>query len=178
MSWPYIISTLGELAHVFGEEGDFPEDIGEAFLDYVESEIGELHGQMCELHSCQSPIEQQFFMAWLTSYKPIGWWRLHPQRPYKINGKNYRVDFLAVLSNGHGELNDSKRKVSEVIIECDGHDFHEKTKEQAKRDKARDRVLQSTGKPVLHFTGSEIYNDAEKCVGEVIDLLVKNLKEL
>ena len=46
-----------------------------------------------------------------------------------------------------------------LIVECDGHDFHEKTKEQAKKDKQRDRYLITSGFYVLRFTGSEIWND-------------------
>lgn len=45
-----------------------------------------------------------------------------------------------------------------IAVECDGHDFHEKTKAQAQRDKKRDRDLQSIGWNVARFTGSEIFN--------------------
>lgn len=68
----------------------------------------------------------------------------------------YRVDFL-VLHNGGG-----------IVVECDGHEFHEKTKEQAAKDKARDRALQEFGFKVYHFTGSEIWRDAVKCAREVL----------
>jgi hypothetical protein len=53
-----------------------------------------------------------------------------------------------------------------LIVECDGHDFHEKTKQQAIRDKRRDRILQSLGYRVFRFTGSEIHNDAIACAVE------------
>jgi very-short-patch-repair endonuclease len=58
-----------------------------------------------------------------------------------------------------------------VIVECDGHAFHEKTKEQAARDKARDRFLMIKGWPVLRFTGSEIHRDAAACAEAVVDAL-------
>lgn len=54
-----------------------------------------------------------------------------------------------------------------LIVECDGHDFHEKTKEQAARDKRRDRTLQALGYKVFRFTGSEVYKDAIACAKEV-----------
>lgn len=60
---------------------------------------------------------------------------------------------------------------SPVFIECDGHDFHERTKEQAKRDRSRDRRSQTQGGYVLRFTGSEIWADAAKCAVEVIDFV-------
>ncbi|MDQ0062353.1 endonuclease domain-containing protein [Paenibacillus harenae] len=46
-----------------------------------------------------------------------------------------------------------------VAIECDGHEFHEKTKSQAARDKKRDREFQKEGYIILRYTGSEIVND-------------------
>jgi hypothetical protein len=54
-----------------------------------------------------------------------------------------------------------------VFIECDGHDYHERTKSQAIRDRRRDREIQNDGYPVLRFTGSEIYNDPVGCADEV-----------
>lgn len=78
----------------------------------------------------------------------------------------FRVDFLFRDSRPMTE-----NKV--VVVECDGHDFHEKTKEQAKRDKARDRWMAAQGAIILRFTGSEIFNDPEKCVEEIMDILDK-----
>lgn len=54
-----------------------------------------------------------------------------------------------------------------VAIECDGHEFHEKTKEQAARDKKRDRDIVCAGYPMLRFTGSEIYRDPVACANQV-----------
>lgn len=73
---------------------------------------------------------------------------------------NYRVDFLIKFKN----------KNRKIIIECDGHDFHEKTKEQAKHDKERDRYFIANSYEVYHYTGSEIYND--------FDNIEKQLKEI
>ena len=41
-----------------------------------------------------------------------------------------------------------------IVVECDGHDFHEKTKDQVARDKSRVRDLEIAGWRVLRFTGS------------------------
>lgn len=84
----------------------------------------------------------------------------------------YRVDFAVVISNhwigGRHQ----------VVVECDGHDFHEKTKEQAARDKLRDRELLCLGWPVMRFTGSEIHRDAAKCAEQVVDALMGFSAEL
>jgi len=63
-----------------------------------------------------------------------------------------------------------------LIIECDGHDFHERSKEQARKDKKRDRFLQSLGIPVFRFSGSEIWNNVFKCAQEVLEALYKLAK--
>ncbi len=60
-----------------------------------------------------------------------------------------------------------------VVVECDGHDFHEKTKEQAQHDKERDRRFIDLGYIVLRFTGSEIYKDPFKCASEPHRLIDK-----
>lgn len=82
----------------------------------------------------------------------------------------YKVDFFVYVIRGP--------KSKEFIIECDGHDFHEKTKEQAKHDKERDRFLQSLGYPVYRFTGSEIYNNPLSIMFEIKDIVNKYLEEL
>jgi very-short-patch-repair endonuclease len=76
---------------------------------------------------------------------------------YKIG--NYRADFLVWV--GYGD------KFRGVVVECDGHDFHEKTKEQAARDKSRDRAILESGYSVMRFTGSEIFKDPDACAKQV-----------
>lgn len=81
--------------------------------------------------------------------------------------KNYRVDFLWTRITPIEPDRKLAIPLPQIIIECDGHDFHERTKEQASRDKERDRVLQSMGFVVLRFTGSDIWKDALACVDSV-----------
>lgn len=63
---------------------------------------------------------------------------------------------------------------SPIFIECDGHDFHERTKEQAKKDRSRDRRIQGSGAFVLRFTGSEIWADPAECAIEIIDFVSRS----
>ncbi len=60
---------------------------------------------------------------------------------------------------------------STILIECDGHEFHDKTKEQAAADKARDRRVVALGHRIMRFTGSEIYASPQKCFNEVVSAL-------
>ena len=81
---------------------------------------------------------------------------------------DYRTDF-AIYDQSRKD-----RPARWIIVECDGHDFHERTKEQARRDKKRDRYMAAAGAVVLRFTGSEIWADAEACVDEVLNNLAIN----
>ena len=118
-----------------------------------------------DVDGCESPIEVMLGIAINARARYLRWrfWsQLNPQYSVSVPGGDYRVDFAVALvehatDNGVG-----------VYVECDGHDFHEKTKEQAARDKKRDRDLSTDGTPVLHFTGSEIWRNAEACAREVI----------
>ncbi|HEU4341480.1 MAG TPA: DUF559 domain-containing protein [Candidatus Binatia bacterium] len=85
--------------------------------------------------------------------------------PQVVIGK-YRVDFLAAYSLKDGYHTEVNRYF--LAIECDGHEFHEKTKEQAARDKARDRFLISQNVPVMRFSGSEIWASPQACVMEIV----------
>lgn len=80
----------------------------------------------------------------------------------------WRVDFVLHYPSLRGRDENGDPDLDCLIIECDGHDFHERTKEQAARDRARDRLAQYEGLPILRFTGSEIWNDPLGCADEVL----------
>lgn len=82
----------------------------------------------------------------------------------------YRVDFLIAYKMAATQENEPI-KYQELIVECDGHDFHDRTKEQAQRDKARDRKLQSGKRQVFRFTGSELFRKPVECAAEVFDYI-------
>jgi len=87
------------------------------------------------------------------------------QERITAGGSKYRVDFLIpVWSKNLG-------RGAEFVIECNGHEFHEKTKEQVSRDNARQRKLTNAGYVVINFSGSEIYRDPRKCVSEIKDAI-------
>lgn len=68
-----------------------------------------------------------------------------------------------------------------LVIECDGHDWHERTKQQAAYDRARDRELLSRFVFTVRFTGSEIHHSAERCAADawrVLGLLFQMLDDM
>ena len=78
----------------------------------------------------------------------------------------YTVDFV-LSQNGIGPA----QHLSPVIVELDGHDFHDKDKRQRSYEKARDRFLVKQGYKVLHFTGSDVVADPFKVAFEALDLV-------
>lgn len=111
----------------------------------------------------ESPIEAMFLRAFyfraseeIAILKNALGIRILPQERI---GK-YRVDVLFV------------RGERKLVVECDGHDFHERTKEQAATDKARDRALLAMGFAVMRFTGSEIWANPFIPAKEAIDYLM------
>jgi very-short-patch-repair endonuclease len=86
--------------------------------------------------------------------------------------EEYRVDFLIHAYDFRGRTRGGWRK---LVIECDGHEFHERTKEQAKRDRSRDRILTLQLYTVLRFTGSEIHCDPIGCAEQVFDWASRGL---
>lgn len=96
----------------------------------------------------------------------------------QVTVAGWRVDFLIhyplfglpVDQNGWPGL-------AKLIVECDGHDFHERTKEQAARDRSRDRLAQYHGLPVFRFTGSELWNDPVECATEVLSFMERDPME-
>src|ERR1044071_4389503 len=58
-----------------------------------------------------------------------------------------------------------------LIVECDGFEFHDRTKEQAARDRRRDRLMLAAGYPTIRFTGSEIHRDGAQCVADIIHVI-------
>lgn len=89
---------------------------------------------------------------------------IYIQPQFKV-GK-YRVDFLiSQVGVGPNDL------LSPVIVELDGHDFHDKNKQQRSYEKARDRFLVKSGYRILHFTGSDVAADPFKVSHEALALV-------
>jgi very-short-patch-repair endonuclease len=86
-----------------------------------------------------------------------------PQLDVAMGAKRYRLDFAFIgLAAGGRQVR--------IAVELDGHDFHERTKEQASKDKKRDRVLAANGWVVLRFTGSDVYRDPAAVLDEIVKL--------
>ncbi|MBV9851812.1 MAG: DUF559 domain-containing protein [Armatimonadetes bacterium] len=91
----------------------------------------------------------------------------HISTAYPPEAIEQRAPFIGFIA--HPELATHEKHRKQLIVECDGHEFHEKTRAQVARDKQRDRYLQKLGYKVFRFSGSEINQDAISCALEVFD---------
>jgi len=81
-----------------------------------------------------------------------------PQYKLMVDENNYRLDFALIYEKF---INDELIKEVKIAIECDGHDFHS-SKEQIRKDSIRSRKLMSNGWRVIRYSGSEIYQNANR----------------
>lgn len=72
----------------------------------------------------------------------------------KIIG-NYRADIFI------------ESKYRDIVVECDGKEFHKDKSKDAKRDE----FMRKVGITVLRFTGSEINKNAEDCAHKIIEYI-------
>jgi very-short-patch-repair endonuclease len=123
----------------------------------------------CLYTSIESPIEMVFVGCWtiLSAVRggmdDIG---IRLQHEVQAGGKTYRVDVaLAELSADFlGEAAALGVRAPRVAVELDGHEFHERTREQVAHRDARDRALQADGWTVFHVSGSVINRNPLECV--------------
>jgi len=93
--------------------------------------------------------------------------RIQPDLSKGGSALRFRPDLMVIRKHRSGVS-------SAVYVECDGHDWHDRTPEQALRDKSRDRsIYAETGVAVVRFTGREITRNADACAREVHAILDK-----
>jgi very-short-patch-repair endonuclease len=128
----------------------------------------------------QSPIEHLFWIA-CHSLAHAHFVDVNPEPEVDSNGgilvpdglciftqaqvRQYRVDFL-VSTMGFGP----REFHPDVVVELDGHDFHDKDKRQRSYEKRRDRDLVREGYKVIHFTGSDVVKDPFACAFEALEM--------
>lgn len=116
---------------------------------------------------CESPMEELFAIAMiLTSNLSLNdqtsiWQGNGIRMQCQVLIAPHRVDFVF---NGR------------LVVEIDGHDFHDRTQEQASGDRGRDRDLLRSGFVVMRFTGADVYRNAISCADEVSDFCGEQTK--
>lgn len=155
--------------------------------DYIgRQEAESSHFDMwCLFHDTpiESPIEQLFYSALMAVCKvssfedhtlvgvslPDRWPEpkecgghvfCFPQAPI---GK-YRADYVLFACDGPHP--------TPVVVEIDGHDWHDRDEKQRRYEKRRDRFMQSKGFKVARYTGSEVHADPYAAATDALNLSV------
>ena len=146
------------------------------------------------IERCESPIEQLFFIA-ITTLEEIAcyskgyvdidrykWAEAGMDISEQCKIDKYRVDFMIRYTKG--QLIDSQNqtaypenKSKTIIVELDGHAFHERNEKERRYEKKRDRFLASKGYHVFHFTGSEVVRDPFGVAAECLAFLTGDTKK-
>ena len=79
-------------------------------------------------------------------------------KEFTIDG--YRPDFTIVAEG-----------CTNFIIEIDGYEWHEKSKEQAITDRKKDRAYLKNGYIPIRFLGSEVFHNVNDCIKEMIEIV-------
>lgn len=123
----------------------------------------------------QSPIEAIFALWWcyyadvMQIKEDIQAW---PQWGFApINGRQYRADFVFWPRKLDEVTKDTWFRG--VVVELDGHDFHERTPEQVMLRDQRDRDLIAANYVVLHFSGTEMHRHPESVMDQTYSAVVR-----
>ena len=181
---------MGKSTHELAEER-FTKNLGDLVIDYfqraVDDDSFDLSLAMSALQSTyidfwendptESPIERLLWSEIL--FANDGYHEVKLSSDNTKDGtylftqypvEKYKADFMFCVNLlGHQQ---------HLVIECDGHDFHERTKKQARHDKSRDRYFTKLGYKILRFTGSEIYENPAKCRHEIEQVLCNIVEEI
>lgn len=121
------------------------------------------------LFKLQSPLERKLFLELSKeriNFQPqygIDWKGVH----ISVEGKEYGNpinNFKNVLTVVDFFI---EKKNQRLCVYTDGHTYHERTEDQAQRDKNIDRKLQALGFTVLRFTGKEVNENSRKIIDEI-----------
>lgn len=172
--------------------------VAHELVDTLEMELSDA------AEKCSSPMERQLFLALfivgrhldklasridvLGRYTIVDVKNSRYDRPHlsiipQYEIADYTVDFIVEYAQEYLPRNSNpdpnpRCAQANLLIECDGHNYHDRTKEQASNDRARDRQLQKMGYEVFRYTGSDIYNDPFKCAVDAVDLPVRKVHAL
>ncbi|WP_298393725.1 endonuclease domain-containing protein [Flavobacterium sp.] len=125
----------------------------------------------CEtcLFVLQSPLERKLFIELKKTYINF----------QTQQGLNYNGDFISMEGKSYDNENNNFKNVLTIVdfyiykgdiklcVYTDGHTYHERTEEQAQRDRNIDRKLQELGFKVLRYTGKEVNENIDKIISDI-----------
>jgi hypothetical protein len=134
-----------------------------------------------------SPIEKMFAYRFITRYVMGTEWlpeadalnilgtRLRIVYSPKIFGKSgkfYYPDFTFKITGLYPNVVHDNLK---MLIELDGHIWHERTPEKVEADKIRERDLIDNGYTLYRFSGREIHKDIDSVIDSCVQNYIKRI---
>lgn len=133
----------------------------ETFFEVIEKGFVIIDDEKWEI-SKESMCDENYYYLETSNKKYINFEiEPHPEEEM-FNG--YIPDFMITINGLYGGY----------IVEIDGHEWHERTKEQARADKEKERMYLKNGFIPVRFTGSEVYHNAKMCVNELFEIIFRN----
>lgn len=130
-----------------------------------------------------SPPEQLFYACWINhpSYHET-FISLFPQKKIGSFFMDFETSIISYFINNTRLENETLKEIWSacplVGIEIDGHEWHEKTKEQVAKDKKRERYIVSQGYRVFRFSAKQVLDDVCSSCNEIFDFCVPILEGL
>jgi len=173
---PGSIRTLDEFLKL-------PRRAQELLINYLENSKTESSAHFLYVNEIgnediSSPIEQIYYLAASILFyeennnlfdMPI------PQYEIQCNDNKYIADFFYSNEDAKNISKDQGHEYQysdiRVVVECDGHKFHKKTKKQVVRDNERQMAIQLSGYDIIRFSGSQICENPMKCAKEAHDFI-------
>ncbi len=163
-------SNTAEILRISEDQGTVIDNAHRSDKLCKDCELKMTHNCVTCLFQLQSPLERKLFLELKRA-------NIHFQPQYPLNwygqeisteGKSYHDphnNFKEVLTvvDFFIEKNDVR-----LCVYTDGHTYHERTEEQAKRDRNIDRKLQELGFKVLRYTGKDVNDDIKKITGDIL----------
>ena len=142
----------------------------------------------CFIHErgIESPIEQRLYIALRANQRILG---IEPADPVTLSGEHYlhglmiapqepigqyRADFLITMCTIDHEDGKPAQKQNRLVVECDGHAWHERSEQERRYEKQRDRFMVEKGYDLFRYTGSEIFEDPNKIAIEILAKVTGN----
>jgi very-short-patch-repair endonuclease len=120
----------------------------------------------------ESPIEEILRAALekkMLEYNLL--WYIESQTEIECKNSNiYRADFTIWYDK---LVNRELKEDFALVVECDGYEFHQKTKKQVEKDNKREYDLKMNGWEIYRFSGSEIYNEPMECADKIIKYVIE-----
>jgi len=161
-----------------------PKRAQELLINYLLGSRNEKSAHFLYVHGIgnediSSPIEQIYYLATSILFYEENNINLFdmpiPQYEIQCNGSKYIADFFYSNEETKNISEDQGYKYQysdiRVVVECDGHKFHQKTKKQIIRDNKRQMAIQLSGYDIIRFSGSQICENPMKCAKEAHDFI-------